>query len=74
MNDFHICAVDTIGHPGKSTEVSLSARKAEQIWFFIFFGIFHLHRIWGLLIESLTLHFGRRGVWAGMLTIKEEIK
>ena len=26
MNDFHIFAVDTIGHPGKSDEVSLSAR------------------------------------------------
>ena len=25
MNDFHIYAVDTIGHPGKSDEVSLSA-------------------------------------------------
>lgn len=25
MNDFHIYAVDTIGHPGKSAEVSLSA-------------------------------------------------
>ena len=25
MKDFHICAVDTIGHPGKSAEVSLSA-------------------------------------------------
>ena len=24
MNDFHIYAVDTIGHPGKSAEVSLS--------------------------------------------------
>lgn len=26
MNDFHIYAVDTIGHPGKSAETSLSAR------------------------------------------------
>ncbi len=25
MKDFHIYAVDTIGHPGKSAEVSLSA-------------------------------------------------
>ena len=29
MNDFHIYAVDTIGHPGKSEEVSLSARNYD---------------------------------------------
>lgn len=29
MNDFHIYAVDTIGHPGKSAEVSLSARNYD---------------------------------------------
>ncbi len=29
MNDFHIYAVDTIGHPGKSAQVSLSARSYE---------------------------------------------
>lgn len=29
MKDFHIYAVDTIGHPGKSAEVSLSARNYE---------------------------------------------
>lgn len=29
MKDFHIYAVDTIGHPGKSAEVSLSARNYD---------------------------------------------
>lgn len=29
MDDFHIYAVDTIGHPGKSAEVSLSARNYD---------------------------------------------
>lgn len=29
MEDFHIYAVDTIGHPGKSAEVSLSARNYD---------------------------------------------
>lgn len=29
LNDFHIYAVDTIGHPGKSAEVSLSSRNQE---------------------------------------------
>ena len=29
MEDFHIYAVDTIGHPGKSEEVSLSARNYD---------------------------------------------
>lgn len=29
LNDFHIYAVDTIGHPGKSAEVSLSPRNQE---------------------------------------------
>lgn len=29
MADFHIFAVDTIGHPGKSAEVSLSARNYD---------------------------------------------
>lgn len=29
MQDFHIYAVDTIGHPGKSAEVSLSARNYD---------------------------------------------
>lgn len=29
MNDFHIYAVDTIGHPGKSDEVSLSAQSYD---------------------------------------------
>lgn len=29
MNDFHIYAVDTIGHPGKSAEVSLNARNYD---------------------------------------------
>lgn len=29
MKDFHIYAVDTIGHPGKSDEVSLSARSYD---------------------------------------------
>lgn len=29
MEDFHIYAVDTIGHPGKSTEVSLSPRNDD---------------------------------------------
>lgn len=29
MSDFHIYAVDTIGHPGKSDEVSLSARNYD---------------------------------------------
>lgn len=29
LDDFHIFAVDTIGHPGKSAEVSLSARNYD---------------------------------------------
>lgn len=29
LNDFHIYAVDTIGHPGKSAEVSLSPRNQD---------------------------------------------
>ena len=29
LNDFHIYAVDTIGHPGKSAEVSLSPKNYE---------------------------------------------
>ena len=29
MNDFHIYAVDTIGHPGKSAEVSLSPNNYD---------------------------------------------
>lgn len=29
MRDFHIYAVDTIGHPGKSAEISLSARNYD---------------------------------------------
>lgn len=29
LNDFHIYAVDTIGHPGKSDEVCLSARNYD---------------------------------------------
>lgn len=29
LNDFHIYAVDTIGHPGKSAEVSLSPRNYD---------------------------------------------
>ena len=29
FRDFHIYAVDTIGHPGKSAEVSLSARNYD---------------------------------------------
>lgn len=29
MNDFHIYAVDTIGHPGKSAEVSLSPNNCD---------------------------------------------
>ena len=29
MKDFHIYAVDTIGHPGKSAEISLSARNYD---------------------------------------------
>lgn len=29
LNDFHIYAVDTIGHPGKSAEVSLSAKNYD---------------------------------------------
>lgn len=29
LKDFHIYAVDTIGHPGKSTEVSLSPRNQD---------------------------------------------
>lgn len=29
LHDFHIFAVDTIGHPGKSAEVSLSARNQD---------------------------------------------
>lgn len=29
MEEFHIYAVDTIGHPGKSAEVSLSARNYD---------------------------------------------
>lgn len=29
LNDFHIYAVDTIGHPGKSAEVSLSPRNHD---------------------------------------------
>lgn len=33
LNDFHIYAVDTIGHPGKSAEVSLSPRDYEYgVW------------------------------------------
>jgi pimeloyl-ACP methyl ester carboxylesterase len=33
LKDFHIYAVDTIGHPGKSAEVSLSSRNYEYgIW------------------------------------------
>ncbi len=29
LNDFHIYAVDIIGHPGKSAEVSLSPRNQD---------------------------------------------
>lgn len=29
MDDFHIYAVDTIGHPGKSAQVSLSPRNND---------------------------------------------
>ncbi len=29
LNDFHVYAVDTIGHPGKSAEVSLSANNSD---------------------------------------------
>ena len=29
MNDFHIFAVDTIGHPGKSDETSLSPNNYD---------------------------------------------
>lgn len=29
LNDFHIYAVDTIGHPGKSDEISLSAKNYD---------------------------------------------
>lgn len=37
--------------------------RGFEPWFFILFGLFHLHRIWGLLDRS-----GYAGFWMGLLT------
>ena len=31
---------------------------AWEPWFFIFFGLFHLHRIWGLFDRTAYARFG----------------
>lgn len=38
---------------------------AWEPWFFIFFGLFHLHRIWGLINRSSYAQF-----WIGILETK----
>jgi len=39
--------------------------KAFEPWFFIFFGLFHLHRIWGLFDRKAYADF-----WVGILNEK----
>lgn len=39
--------------------------EAFEPWFFIFFGVFHLHRIWGLLDRKSYADF-----WIGIMTNK----
>ena len=38
---------------------------AFEPWFFIFFGLFHLHRIWGLIDRDAYAEF-----WTGVLENK----
>lgn len=39
--------------------------EAFEPWFFLFFGVFHLHRIWGLLDRKSYADF-----WVGIMTNK----
>ena len=55
----------------KATEdLKLEGRKVKKIyawesWFFMFFGLFHLHRIWGLIDRTSYADF-----WIGILESK----
>lgn len=46
-------------------EISMKKIYSWEPWFFIFFGIFHLHRIWGLIDRSAYAEF-----WIGILKSK----
>lgn len=58
LHDFHIFAVDTIGHPGKSAEVSLSARNQD-------YGKWAINVIKGLGFDKMACFGGSFG--AGIL-------
>ena len=58
LHDFHIFAVDTIGHPGKSAEVSLSARNQD-------YGKWAINVIKGLEFDKMACFGGSFG--AGIL-------
>ncbi len=38
-------------------------------WFFLFFGLFHLHRIWGLIDRDSYADF-----WIGILLLQNRVK
>lgn len=58
LDDFHVYAVDTIGHPGKSAEVSLSPRNHD-------YGIWAVDVIKGLGFDGMSCFGGSFG--AGIL-------
>jgi hypothetical protein len=52
-------------HNERKTVNSLKKIYAWEPWFFIFFGLFHMHRIWGLIHRKSYADF-----WLGVLAEK----
>lgn len=56
-------SIPSKGAPAKS-EILRGTKRVERFepWFFLFFGLFHLHRIWGLIDRKAYADF-----WLGIL-------